>query len=193
MQRAPLLAITSAYKTASTNCLKAVAGELPLDLRIREWVPKKRLKSGECTPEDYTATKLTLLDEWQDRYSASEKAEWTRFMIPSVVTRFHLPLELDHYTSLFLTGHGDFRAKLHSFKLVNTPTCKCSLGGSETVAHVLLRYKRTEPFREHLKRTIENKGENWPPVTGVFMKSRTIYEALRRFAAKALKNRTYRL
>jgi len=36
IQRSPLLAITSAYKTASTNCLMAVAGELPLDLKIKE-------------------------------------------------------------------------------------------------------------------------------------------------------------
>lgn len=34
MQRSPLLAITSAYKTAPTNSLTAVAGKLPLDLKI---------------------------------------------------------------------------------------------------------------------------------------------------------------
>jgi hypothetical protein len=44
IQRPPLLAITVAYKTASTNCLSVVAGVLPLDLEIsrpRE-EPRKR-------------------------------------------------------------------------------------------------------------------------------------------------------
>jgi len=42
-QRQPLLAITSAYKTASTNYLAVIAGTLPLDLEIRHQVDKKGL------------------------------------------------------------------------------------------------------------------------------------------------------
>ncbi|CAI6359252.1 unnamed protein product [Macrosiphum euphorbiae] len=51
MQRDPLIAITSAYRTASTNCLAAVAGELPLDLKIIEYVFKRQAKLGAITPE----------------------------------------------------------------------------------------------------------------------------------------------
>lgn len=50
MQRAPLLAITSAYKTASTNCLTAVAGELPLDLKIKDLIAKRKLKKRGMYP-----------------------------------------------------------------------------------------------------------------------------------------------
>ncbi|KAF0751259.1 Reverse transcriptase domain-containing protein [Aphis craccivora] len=49
MQRAPLLAITSCYKTASTNCLSVVAGALPLDLEVRRIVQKDKHRQGECT------------------------------------------------------------------------------------------------------------------------------------------------
>jgi len=125
MQRASLLAITSAYKTASTNCLTAVAGEMPLALKIKDQLAKRRLKAGKCTYTGYMENQTFLLNVWQDRYGASDKGEWTKKMIPSVIWRYSVPLELDHQ---FLTGHGDFRAKLHSFKLVNSPTCECSLG-----------------------------------------------------------------
>jgi len=36
MQRPPLLAMTAAYRTASTNCLSVVAGVLHLDLKIEK-------------------------------------------------------------------------------------------------------------------------------------------------------------
>jgi len=80
-------------------------------------------------------------------------------MIPSVIIRYNLPLKMDHYTSQMLTGHGDFKAKLYSFKLVDSPTCECVLGGSETVAHVLLKCKRTEEQRSVLKEAIRREGE----------------------------------
>ncbi|KAF0746902.1 Uncharacterized protein FWK35_00025362 [Aphis craccivora] len=35
--KSPLLAITSCYKTSSTNCLSAIAGTLPLDLKVRRF------------------------------------------------------------------------------------------------------------------------------------------------------------
>jgi len=143
MQRDPLIAITSAYKTASTNCLTAVAGELPLDLKIIEYVFKRQAKLGAITPEALKIKQSELLAQWQRRYDTTDKGKWTKKMIPSVIERYHLPMEMDHYTSQILTGHGDFRGKLFSFNLVDSPTCKCPLGGSETVANVLLRCRRT--------------------------------------------------
>jgi len=107
---------------------------------------------------------------------AFDKGEWTKKMIPSVIYRYHHPMEMDHYTTQMLTGHGDFRGKLHSFKLVDSPTCECALGGSETVTHVLLRCRRTEQQREELKEVIYREGETWPPEDGVFLKSRKLYE-----------------
>jgi len=108
-QRAPLLAITSAYKTASTNCLAAVAGTLPLDLEVRQYVNRCELKQNLITIEEFDIRLEGLLEEWQTRYESIEKGSWTKYMIPSVSMRYNLPLELDHYTSQFLTGHGDLR------------------------------------------------------------------------------------
>ncbi|CAI6372289.1 unnamed protein product [Macrosiphum euphorbiae] len=192
MQRDPLRAITSAYNTASTNCLTDVAGELPLDLRIIEQVEKRKMKLGLITPEAFKGKLDELLEQWQVRYVTTDKGEWTKKMIPSVVERYHLPMEMDHYTSQILTGHGDFRGKLYGFKLVNSPTCECALGGSETVAHVLLKCRRTTSQREELKQALEREGQVWPPEDGVFLKTKALYEALRKSAKDSLYNRSDR-
>jgi len=192
MQRDPLRAITSAYNTASTNCLTALAGELPLDLKIIEHVFKRKMKLGLVSPEALIEKQNHLLEQWQERYMSSDKGEWTKKMIPSVIDRYHLPLEMDYYTTQMLTGHGDFRAKLFSFNLVDSPTCECAHGGSETVAHVLLRCRRTEQQREKLKSTLLSEGQTWPPVDGVFLRSKKLYEALRTFSKESLKNRSDR-
>lgn len=146
MQRAPLLAITSCYRTASTNCLTAVAGVLPLDLEVRRKDSKRRLKIGEITQLAYEEDVNKLIRAWQARYDAQDKGQWTKYMIPDLTQRYKLPLKLDHYTSQLLTGHGDFNSKLHGFKLVPSPNCACG-NGAETVRHVLLACPRTQEFR----------------------------------------------
>lgn len=192
MQRDPLISITSAYKTSSTNCLTAVAGELPLDLEILEHVLKRKCKLGEITTETLNEKTTELLETWQERYVTKDKGEWTKKMIPSVIDRYKLPMKMDHYTTQILTGHGDFRGKLFSFKLVDSPTCACALGGSETVAHVLLTCKRTEKQRSKLKEVLLREGKTWPPADGVFIKTKKLYDSLRKFANTSLKNRTDR-
>jgi len=189
VQRDPLLAITSCYRTASTNCLSAVAGELPLDLEIKRSVIKGKLRRAEITQQEYNTGLDELIGIWQERYDQSDKGEWTKKMIPNVSQRYVLPMRLDHYTSQMLTGHGDFLAQLHRFKLVNNPNCKCNIRGAETVAHVLLKCKRTEQQRVNLKRALNEEGERWPPEDGAFLKSQKTYEALRKFANDSLRYR----
>ncbi|CAI6375299.1 unnamed protein product [Macrosiphum euphorbiae] len=129
-----------------------------------------------------------LLNEWQDRYTSTNKGSWTQKMIPSVRQRYHLPLDLDHYTTQFLTGHGDFKAKLYGFKLVNDPICACDRK-PETVNHVLRFCPRTASARRKLKLTMREEGEAWPPENGAFLKSRRTFQALKSFAREALTNR----
>jgi len=131
IQRDPLLAITICYRTASTNCLSAVAGVLPLDLEIQNTVLRGRLRKMEITQDEYETELIGLLNTWQGRYDQSDKGEWTKKMVPDVSRRYVLPMCLDHYTSQMLTGHGDFLAQLHRFKLVNSPNFKCAISGAE--------------------------------------------------------------
>lgn len=189
IQRAPLLAMTSCYRTASTNCLAVIAGVLPLDLEIRKIALKTKLRANKISYIEYKSEVDELLEIWQNRYEAIDKGEWTKKMIPSVKERYELPMCLDHYTVQTLSGHGDFLAKLYSFKLVNNTNCKCTIGGAETVAHVLLKCERTKIQREALKHALSEEGEAWPPRNGAFLRSKKTYEALRTFASKCLRDR----
>jgi len=187
-QRKPLLAMTGAYRTSSTNCLAAVAGTLPLDLEIRHQAALRNLAREKISADEKDMIIDELINEWHQRYTSSNKGSWTQKMIPSVRQRYHLPLALDHYTSQFLTGHGDFKAKLHSFNLVNDPNCACGRK-PETVDHVLRFCPRTTTPRRKLKDILRAEGESWPPTNGVFLKSRRLFMALKIFAREALTNR----
>jgi len=104
-----MLAITGAYRTSSTNCLAAVAGTLPLDLEIRHQAAMRDLAREKVSNDEMDTITDELVNEWQERYTSMNKGSWTQKMIPSVRQRYHLPLVLDHYTTQFLTGHGDFK------------------------------------------------------------------------------------
>lgn len=189
-QRKALLAVTGAYRTASTHALQVVAGLLPLDLEIRLAAARQRADK-ENHKRIIEEVENTLLDEWQDRWDASGKGRWSHDMIPNVRWRYRLPMTCDHFTTQMLTGHGDFKGRLHSFKLVDNPNCRCG-GGSETVRHVLLACPRTSMARSRLIRVVTEEGEQWPPVSGIFLRSKKLYEALRQFSREALTNRTDR-
>jgi len=104
-------------------------------------------------------------------------------MIPDIEKRLELPLEVDHYTSQFLTGHGDFNAKLESFVLQGSGMCRCETE-DDTVDHVLFRCPALSAQGSRVIRTV---GEDvWPCPTKVFLDTRSNYCALRRFAREAI-------
>jgi len=131
------------------------------------------------------------MSEGQARYRGSEKGAWTQKMIPSVIVRCRLPLQLDHYVTQFLTGHADFRAKLLGFRLSNSPLCQCGIG-EETAEHVLDTGSRTTTERHALKQVLHEEGLPWPPDDGAFLASRRTYEAFKAFSNKVLTERTDR-
>ena len=65
-----------------------------------------------------------ILGEWQQWWQSSEKGAVTRKFFPTTQERIG-NVKLDHYTDQFMTGHGDFRAKLRSFTLSKTNLCDC--------------------------------------------------------------------
>jgi len=188
-QKAPLLAITGAYRSSSSNCLPAIAGTFPL-VEIRHAALKRQFAKQLITPEELRSHVDGLVDEWQS-YDISEKGSWTQKMIPSIRHRLGLPLVLDHYNTQFLTGHGDFRAKLCSLKLIDDLICACDRR-PKTVNHVLRFCPRTRTARIKLIKTLKKEGVSWPPENGAFLKSKNTFNALRTFAKATLTNRTDR-
>lgn len=124
-QLRPLISITKAYKTVSTDALQSVAGRLPLDLKVELGVLRKWLKVGNIMGEEFEGGREDILDGWHERWDGSDKGRWTYRIFSYVRRRIGIRIELDHCTTQFLTEHGDFNEKLKAFGLVGNPRCRC--------------------------------------------------------------------
>lgn len=187
LQRKALLAITSAYRTASTEALQVIAGTLPIDLELRLTVVRARSSTLPLADQRdlISAARDNALCTWQQRWDQSSKGRWTHSLLPSVRLRLDTPIWLNHHIVQFLTGHGDFRAKLHGFNLVEDPNCPCNLD-LETPEHILFSCPRFSLQREHLIRATSVAGHPWPCRPHLFLTSRSLYSALDKFASLVL-------
>lgn len=155
-QRLALIFLCKAYRTVSTEALPVLAGVLPVDLEVqrRAAMYYSTLQNMEC---DFLGIRdrekilrlfqqqsdvcNDLMAEWQQRWDESSKGRHLYQFFPSVRERMSRTwLEVDHCVAQFLTGHGNFKSKLHSFKLVDSPLCQCSTPDSiyEQSAHHIL-------------------------------------------------------
>lgn len=155
-QRLALIFLCKAYRTASTDALPVLAGVLPVDLEVQRraalfYTSKAMqepqfLKTGQRKRIDrlFGAPDTVIdkiMDEWQTRWDSSQTGRHLYKFFPSVKER--LPktwLDIDHFSSQFLTGHGNFKAKLYSFTLVDSPYCECSVPEcqvEQTAEHIL--------------------------------------------------------
>ncbi|KAL7289441.1 hypothetical protein TKK_0016637 [Trichogramma kaykai] len=163
MQRIALLRICRAYRTASTASLQICTGLLPLDLESIRWRLRAKIKrgasfklygvafwEGDNKRQALERVETLLFDPWQERWLATSKGEATKRFFPRIANRIEKDfIELDHYVSQFLTGHGDFSYRLHAFRLVVSPLCSC--GADETDRHVLLVCERLEASSVELR------------------------------------------
>jgi len=180
-QRRPLLSITNAYKTTSTDALHIISGVLPLDLEIINTVLKQKIKKGLITQEFYVLEYNRLLDIWQKRWDISDKGRWTFNIFPSVRIRLAIPLTLDYYITQLLSGHGDFNHKLFQFKLVDSPLCDlCNM--EDTVEHFIFVCPNYEEPRALLRSSASRCSADWPCDLKIFVSSKCLYESFRLFA-----------
>jgi len=184
-QRIPLLAVSGAYRTAPTEGLQIIAGLLPLDLQILWEGTKQETKSGALTQQDQEDLRDNILDIWQNRWDGSTKARWTHKIIPDVRIRLSIPLEIDHYITQYLTGHGNFAHKLHLLGLKDSPDCNCGQG-QDDAEHAIYSCGRWSEQRGKLKKAVEDEGEQWPCDPNTLIKTRKIYSAFRKFAKDTL-------
>jgi len=97
-------------------------------------------------------------------------------------------MELDHYTTQFLTGHGDFNDKLASFNLVGCGLCRCR-EERETVVRMLFKCALLDDDRDRLRARVCPNGEEWPCNVREFVVTKAKYKALRRFAKEAIRKK----
>lgn len=186
LQRRVLLGLTCAYRTTSTDALQVLAGVLPLDLELK-WIAIKEEAKGLPEGVRRGTTHLAyedIMDEWQRRWSNSHKGRWTYQCFPDVRARLTSPLAMGHEVAQFLTGHGNFRAKLAYFGRQPSPVCLCG-AEDEFVDHVLFRCERHSVHRAHLELEVHRAGHLWPCGMETLVSSKRLYTALVRFAKTA--------
>lgn len=102
-----------------------------------------------------------------------------------------LPMDLNPFIVQFMTGHGDFKAKLYTFNLTDSPECECGQD-LETSDHILFHCPRVEEYRRPIKAALLRSDIQWPPDKTNFLHNNNVFNAICRFARKALENRTDR-
>ena len=146
-QRLALIFLCKAYRTVSTEALPVLAGVLPVDLEVQRraamyYSARETMDANFLTQRDRAKISRLfkpqadvweeLLSEWQCRWDNSIKGRHLYQFFPSVRERLARTwLEVDHCVAQFLTGHGNFKSKLFSFKLVASPLCQCSTSDCE--------------------------------------------------------------
>lgn len=144
IQRKMLIKVSRAYRTTSTDALQIITGIPPIDLRVEQ-----RAEAFKKEKEQKEQTKETMMTKWQERWSYSNKGEWTRMLIPSINEWMEGQHGcIDHYMIQILSGHGCFEQYLNRFKRSNSDACLYECEASDSAQHTLFYCKRWDEFRE---------------------------------------------
>ena len=191
LHRYTLIRISKGYRTVSTEALQVLTGNMPLSLEAKERYYKYKIRMKQAftcgtmqyRPEDDVAEAKEELHrqvimEWQLRWQETDKGAVTKKFFPSVQERMeNKNVQLDHYTAQFMTGHGDFRAKLRSFALSDTDLCDC--GQIDTSDHELFHCQLYEEERQLLKEKVEGDQRPWPIASAELVKCKELFELFR--------------
>jgi hypothetical protein len=60
-----------------------------------------------------------------------------------------------------VTGHGNIKAYLHRFKLIDSATCPCRDNNDQTIDHIIYECVLLKTQRDNLRRTV-SKRDSWP-------------------------------
>lgn len=174
-QRYALLRVTRAYKTVSHNALQVLAGAMPVDLVIKEIRVHYRIrKNMRCSFLEFeflpgtnkAEAKLRLRNvniyEWQRRWDTSTKGRVTHDFMPDVRVRSRqIWIKPGYLITQYLTGHGNFGAKLAGFGRADTDECRCGL--RQTADHILLECELLRQEHTNFRNELREAGIDWPP------------------------------
>ena len=165
-QRLALLRVTKAYRTVSHEAVQILAGEMPIDLILKEDVirfdvkrhglgslPEGLRQRAEEEPGRWKRlVEEDSLREWNERWVRSEKGSTLRKYFPTVSSRMEAKwVRPDYWTSQILTGHGGFRDKLNKHGKNINPLCP-TCGIPDTAEHVVLSCEKMAGHRAWLSR-----------------------------------------
>jgi hypothetical protein len=124
------------YRTTSIDVLLLISDIPPIDLLALERTEvEEARRNGKHLGIAKAEARTTLENKWQDRWSNTEKEEWTRKLIPDLrpwLRRKHG--EITYHLTQDLTGHGCFPAYLNRFGLLQSAEC-CFCGHHTDYSH----------------------------------------------------------
>lgn len=77
-----------------------------------------------------------LYETWQTQWDGCGTGRETYTFIPSVIARTKMAWLPDHFSTQFITGHGNVAAYLYKFGFKNDPNCE-NCGVPEEYLHIL--------------------------------------------------------
>jgi len=179
--RKALLRTCSAYRTASTAAVEAIAG-----------IPPVRLLAAERsllfnTGGDRNEARAQTLDKWQEMWTdpAATKARWTRRLIPDIRTwsnRKHG--EVTYHLTQVLTGHGVFGDYFLRFRLDGSDLC-WYCGDQDSANHTIFACARWEEAR---RTTEQSVGAQLTPenIVAVMLQSTNAWNVIAAFITKVM-------
>lgn len=143
-QRKSLLRVCRGYITISTEAAAVLSRVIPIDLMATE----RSLTFGKNTEEKEAERENTML-EWQNRWTNTEKAQWTKKLIPMIKPWYDRRHGQITYTmTQTLSGHGCFQTYLFRIGKVNSPSCVCCEEETEdSPEHTLFNCRRWDILR----------------------------------------------
>jgi len=102
----------------------------------------------------------TSVEIWQREWETTNKGRITKDYFPKVAERLHAKIHLTQNFATIVTGHGNIKAYLYRFKIIEAPNCPCG-NDNQTAEHILLECEILKEDRERLIAAVA-KADNWP-------------------------------
>ena len=187
-QRHALIGVTRAYRTVPAEAMQVLAGVLPIRLEVEKRAANYRIKKGIAFQmNSHENSPQKVLECWQHRWDETEKGKVTREFFPSIIERMKMNwIKPNHYTSQFLTGHGDFKPKLTKLGIAEESKCTCE--EEEINTHILLTCNVWTQQRQDLKNYLQKVRIPWPPTLGNLMR-KEVYKHFEELEVKMVKDK----
>jgi hypothetical protein len=98
--------------------------------------------------------------KWQECWTQTTNSNMTKEYFPDIKGRLKMELIPTGNLTTILTGHGNIKAYLHRFHIIDEQTCPCG-DGDQTIDHIIYDCPRLKEERNKLRASV-NKTEKWP-------------------------------
>jgi hypothetical protein len=97
---------------------------------------------------------------WQREWTDTTKGAITKAFFPKIKDRLKLRLNTTPNFTTIVTGHGNIKAYLHKYNIIDDPMCHYRKG-QQTIQHIIFDCLLLEKEREKLKAVV-TRTETWP-------------------------------